>query len=116
MNNTISLEQAVAMTTLFRSQKENILQPVHQGKNILPRCESFDRAAFDKVLSQPGCTGIRIYFGMTKDLQVRTILVGVNSKNEDMLPMSSTADDDGIIIEEGGVCPPLCPPPSALNP
>ena len=118
MDNTITLDQAVSMTTLFRTQKEIILQPKLQGKNILPLCESFDRAAFDKVLSQPGCTGIRIYLGMTPDLQVRTIIVGVNANNEDILPKStpSTAEDEGTIIEEGLSCPPTCPPPSPLNP
>lgn len=131
MNNTISLEQAIEMTTLFRNQKEMILGSDYQGRNILPISETFERAAFDKVLAQPGCVGLRIYHGMTEDLQVREIVVGVNANNEDMLP-SSTAirtasttteptsvnedDDDPTIIEQGVVCPPICPPPSDLNP
>ena len=119
--NTITLEQAIAMTTLYRSEKDNILKPEFAGRNILSRSESFSRTAFDQVLSQTDCVGLRIYFGMNPDLQIRTIIVGVNSKNEDMLPeegsLPETRDGGGkTIIEEGGVCPPICPPPSDLNP
>jgi hypothetical protein len=121
MNNVISLEEAIAMTTLFRKQLENLLNPVFSGKNILPICETFDRDVFDKILSQTGCVKLRIYSGLSPDLMRKSIIVGVNEKDEDMLPssevLSATDGDDGYLIgEEGQTCPPYCPPRSPINP
>jgi hypothetical protein len=118
MNNVISLQQAIDMTTLFRDQKDKLVHPDLIGKDILATCETFDRAAFDQVLSQTGCLKLRIYSGLTPGLQLRTIIVGVNDKDEDMLPAAdvSVSGKGDIIIEEGTVCPPVCPPPSPLNP
>lgn len=117
----ISLEEAIKMTTLYRNEKEKILQSAYQSKGLLPICETFDRVAFDTLLKQPGCVGIRLYVGMDEALKLRLIAVGVNDKNEDILPASAgsfaaTDDgDDGTIVEEGQRCPDICPPTSPLN-
>lgn len=118
MINQISLQQAIDMTTLFREQKAGITNPDLAGKDVLPYCETFDRAAFDALLSETGCVKVRIYSGLTPGLQLRAIIVGVNDKDEDILPLlSAPLDGTGdIIIEEGQPCPPYCPPPSPLNP
>jgi len=46
--------------------------------------------------------------------------VGVDAEGKDMLPaIESTGeagDDDPVIVEDGIRCPPICPPPSPLNP
>ena len=116
-NHFIPLPQAVAMTTLYRAEKENILMPEYRGKNILLISETFDRAAFDTLLAQSGCEKIRIYYGMEDGLKVRVLAVGVNEKDEDMLPSGDMAKDGGDkIVEVGQPCPELCPPPSPLNP
>jgi len=122
MNHFISLQQAIDMTTLYRQQKENVLADEYKGTNILAISETFDRAAFDWVLAQAGCTALRIYFGMDASLNIHSIVVGVNSNNEDILPpqqsgttTTATTDDTGI-IEEGNRCPDLCGTASALNP
>lgn len=115
MNHAISLERASQMITRYREQKEKMMSPEYSEKNLLPIAESFDRAAFDKVLSQPGCTGLRIYYGMNEDLQLRAIIVGLNEKNEDLLPADPSVTD-GTIIEDGMMCPPVCAPASLLNP
>ena len=103
------------MTTRYREQKDIILKPEFAGKNLLPVAESFDKAGFDKLLSQPGCTGLRIYYGMTEEQQLRMIIVGVNEKNSDLLPADFAAAD-GSLVENGVVCPPICAPASPLNP
>jgi hypothetical protein len=118
MNHAISLPQAIEMTTAFRNQKDKILNPALAGKNILPTCETFDRAIIDTLLAQPGCVRIRIYYGLQKDLSLHAILVGVNEKDEDMLPSGDSGEGDeegGSIAEESIPCPPTCPPPSPLN-
>ena len=103
----ISLEQAKQMTATYRAEKEN----------ILPFSETFERTAFDALLAEDGCEGIRIYFGMNADLMIKVIVVGVNDKNMDILPQeqgSTMAAGDGKIVEEGQRCPDYCPPPPHL--
>ena len=112
--NFIPLAEAITMTSTFRKQKELILNPIYQGKNILPICETFDRTLFDSILLQPGCAGIRLYFAMDNLLKIHAVMVGVNENNEDMLP-SNEMDNTIQIIEEGTRCPDNCPPSSSLN-
>jgi len=112
-NHFISLTQAKEMTALYRAQKENILAPEYQDKDILLICETFTRDAFDALLAESDAAGIRIYFGMNTQLQVRVIAVAVNEKGQDILPDEKNADAAGgdKIVEEGQTCPPVCPVP-----
>ena len=114
MPNNISLTEAIAMTSRYRAQRTNILKSQYAEDNILLTCETFDRDAFSELLDATDCEKVRIYFGMTEELQVRAIVVGVNSYDEDILPVS-TATVTNMIIEEGLPCPASCPPPSPLN-
>jgi len=124
MNHSITLSRAIQMTTLFRENREEILGEAFRGKNILPYSETFDRAAFDALLAQPGCVSIRIYYGMDEDLKVHVISVGVDENNVDLLPSSGTIyrlasleeEPTDAIVEVGKRCPEDCPPPSPLNP
>jgi hypothetical protein len=118
-NHFITLDTAVQMTALYRRQMENILAEPFKGQNILAVCETFDRAAFDTLLSEADCTAVRIYYGMSDDLKIHAIGVGVNSKNEDILPVNgkvSALTTTPVIIEESYRCPDKCPPGSPLNP
>ena len=112
----ISLQQAIDMTTLFRARKGQILNPAFA--KVLGISETFNRDIFDALLAQPGAAGIRIYHGMDSSLTIHSILVAVNSSNEDILPATTTttADDGGTIGEQGQGCPPNCGAPSPLNP
>ena len=106
----ISLQNAIDMTTRFRTEKENILIQSLRGQNILPICESFDRSAFDTLLAQSGCEAIRVYFSMDSSLKVKVVIVGVDGNKADILPASNEK-----IVEEGQRCPDICPPSSPLN-
>lgn len=115
----ISLQKGIEMTTLYRLQKENILALPFKNLNILPLSETFDRAAFDALLAETGCTSVRIYYGMSEDLLVHAIIVGVNEKNEDILPSStesaSNSEVNNVVVELGVRCPEDCGTPSPLN-
>jgi hypothetical protein len=118
MSNFINLDQAIALTTQYRSQKELMLIPELRGKGILPICETFDASAFNTLVGEPGCVSIRVYLGMDQDLKVRVLAVGVNEQGEDILPAAGSAralDDGGHIVEDGQRCPDICHP-SPLNP
>ena len=116
MNHFISLQEAIDMTSLYRTQRENILKTDFQNQNILPLSEAFDREAFDSVLGKNGCAGLRIYYGMDEDKKIHAIIVGVDENGDDMLPeeqLNSSEDED--IIERGNRCPDICPAESPLN-
>ena len=104
----ISLQEAVDMTTLYRNNRPS---------NFFI-CETFERAAIDKLLATEGCYFVRIYLGMLPDLTVDAILVAANNDGEDILPAEPEPADkanSAIIIEDGFRCPEACPPPSPLN-
>src|SRR5215216_3114316 len=89
---SISLDEAKKMVRKFKEDKENILKEEHQGKNLLPICESFDRAAFDAILRREDCKGIRIYYGMT-DSQIHAVIVGFDAEGKDILPVNGIVMD-----------------------
>jgi hypothetical protein len=116
MNHEIPLETAIEMTTLYRAEKEAILDPSFRNQDILANCETFDANAIRKVLDQTGCASMRIYYGMDKESKVHAIIVGVNEANEDMLPGTNIlGEDDDVILDDSIRCPTNCPPPSPLN-
>ena len=67
----------------------------------------FSRDAFDAMLAQPGCAGIRIYHGRGTDGAKQMVLVGVDGQGADMT--------SGAIMEQGLPCPPWCDTQSALQ-
>ncbi len=113
----ISLDKAIEMTKLYRDGKEKILAQEYKDQNILLLSETFSREAFDSLLSQPDCAGIRIYFGMDEAMTVRVIAVATNKDNADILPSADKdgETEEGDIVEQGQQCPNFCPPPSPLN-
>lgn len=111
----ITLAKAIELTTQYRTDKDTILEPKYRGSEIMPVCETFNRSVIEDLLSQ-GCVQIRVYFGMSADLKIRLIIVGVNSQGEDMLPSEGPGlDTDYYIVEDAIRCPTTCPPPSPLN-
>lgn len=59
------------------------------------------------ILNQPGCKGIRIYYGIGDDRLKNMILVGATADEDDMI--------EGIIVEKIKPCPPFCPKKNPLN-
>ena len=120
MNNRITLKQAKDLITRFRGRKPDVIKPGFE--NALPTSETFEREAIDKLLANPRCVKVRIYPGMSEDMNIRMIIVGVDSNDQDILPLNENGiidgddDDEEVIVDEGLRCPPFCPPTSPLNP
>ena len=75
--------------------------------------ETFDAAAIQAILNQPGCISFRSYFGMKVDKTICLIFVGVDSNNEDIV--EGIKYEKGVLVEYGQICPPFCPVDSPLN-
>ena len=116
MSRFISVEKAIEMTTLFRAQKDVILADDYKGQDILVKSETFSREQAEKLLAKPGCTQLRIYYGMSQDLKMHALLVGVNANGEDILLNAQLNSDNESVVEDAQRCPPFCPPASPLNP
>ena len=116
----IPLSQAVEMTSRYRANKDAILDPKYKGQTILSTCETFNKDQFLVYLSKVEVAAFRIYYGMSDNLRIHAILVGVDKDGKDILPSNSSnvdlTDGDGEIFEDGQMCPHICPPPSDLNP
>jgi hypothetical protein len=92
----VSLEEAKLH---IQRHKKNPIHPNHHGG-------SFDRAAIDKILAQPGCKALRIYQGKNEDGTPSLVLVGIDAAGKDMTQAS--------IMERSGNCPPFCDATSEL--
>ena len=60
---------------------------------------SFNRGAFDKILAQPGCQAIKMYWAKENG-KFTVVLVGVDEAGKDMTTVS--------IMERSTDCPPFC--------
>jgi hypothetical protein len=114
----IPLDQARAMVFRYNEQKAEILNPDLQPENILPVSETFRKDAIIAYLSKDFVHAIRIYYGMSENKEIHTIIVGVDKDGNDILPKPiipgqppTGDDDDGEIFEDAQRCPSTCPPP-----
>lgn len=71
-----------------------------------PAAFTFGRAAFEAILLQEGCTGIRIYLGRGTDGAQTLVMVGTDAGGADLT--------GGEVMNRVMPCPPFCDPTSAL--
>ncbi len=96
-NHIVTLDQAVKYIQNFKNFPAT---PSIKGAY-------FGRSAFDKILAQAGCIGIRYYYAKKDDGTPTLVLVGVDGSGNDITV--------GILIEDAFPCPPFCGGPSPLN-
>ena len=93
-------------------QKRNHEVPLDSAKKFIKNLEKdamqlktkggmFDRSAFEKILGQKGCTGIRYYYAKTDEGTPTIVLVGVDSSGSDMIT-------NAMAMERSLPCPPFC--------
>jgi hypothetical protein len=93
----ISLDAAAALTKRYRDAA---------GKDP-PKAGAFHADQVMKLLQQPGCAALRIYYATKDDGEPGFVLVGVDANDKDMT--------GGILLEICFFCPPFCGDGSALN-
>ena len=89
----ISLEEAKKLLTNYRKARPGAVKAHFFGRDII-----------DKILSQDGCVGVRIYYGFDDDEKPQLVLVGTDKDEKDLY--------NGIFGEVSRPCPPFCGPPN----
>lgn len=95
-NHDITLSEAAQMTANYRNAQPGQVKGHYFGGE-----------AIRSVLSQAGCVGMRIYYGVTNDGAFQPIVVGVDSNGNDIT--------DGVLMERAVPCPPDCGNANVLN-
>jgi hypothetical protein len=68
----------------------------------------FGQEAINNILAQPGCVGIRIYYGQTTvGAEKKLVITGVDASENDMYT--------GVLAEHGFPCPSVCSVNNPLN-
>lgn len=78
------------------------------------RAHFFGTDIIEKILNEnPDCVGIRIYYGIDDAGKKQLMLVGTDSKGENLLPPESAGSRDGgggnTIADASLPCPTYCP-------
>ena len=110
--NLVPVSRANEMIALYRENKETILAPDYKKTDVLAFSETFNADDVRLLLSQPGCVGFRIRYGMDDKLWLHAILVGVDANGNDIViqnPGFGLKDDEGYVVEDAFRCPPDCP-------
>lgn len=97
--NPITLDQAKRWTKRYRDDNKGAVKAHFYG------CEQLQ-----KLLKEPGCMGIRIYYAIDDRGKKRLVLVGANAKQNNLLPKNDGKDggDDVFILDDGVDCPEDC--------
>ncbi|WP_266204659.1 hypothetical protein [Pontibacter kalidii] len=69
-------------------------------RGVVVKGHFFGREILEKILSQEGCMGIRVYHARDERGQRQLVLVGANADGEDMT--------QGTVADGAKVCPPDC--------
>jgi hypothetical protein len=93
----ISLAEAATMTHAFQNA------PQFQGLTVA--C-MMDNNAYQQVMTQPGCAGVRTYFALDDFDKLTIVVVGVDNQGNDLT--------SGVILERAQCCPSICSINSAL--
>jgi hypothetical protein len=74
------------------------------------RAHFFGSEIIKKILNEPGCVGIRIYYALDDSGKKQLLLVGTDATGGNLLPSTNTDSNGNTIADESGTCPPDCPP------
>ena len=94
MDHSLSREEAAKLVGAFQ-------QAAGKGEHL---STAFNRSAFEKLLGQAGCAGIRIYRALHADATPTLVVVGVDATGKDL------AGAESVFIQNGTNCPPFCEP------
>lgn len=91
----ISLPAAAALTKRYQAANPSA-----------KKAESFHGDQVAAMLTQPGCVGMRVYYGLNPDGTGALVLTGIDANDNDLT---------GALLEIGFPCPPWCGGGNTLN-
>jgi len=100
------MENAQHRVRHFVNREEAVLLVGRRPTRVMGRGGHVPREAIDRILEQPGCTGLRFYYGTKPDGSMTLVFVGIDERERDMT--------DGPIVGDHYPCPPFCDATSAL--
>ena len=95
---SVTLEQAKRWTKRYRDENPGAVKAHFYG------CEKIQ-----EILKEPGCMGIRIYYGIDEEGKKKLVLVGATKDQNNILPEGQGKDGGGQLLDEGRDCPDYCP-------
>jgi len=95
-DHSISLQDAITMTTNYRNANRDAVKAHFFGKDAL-----------QAILDQAGCVGIRIYYALDDQGTKHLVLCGADADENDLY--------DGQLAERSYPCPPYCGASSPLS-
>lgn len=106
MKNLVRLSDAKLMVKTYLENKSKVIP----NESTLPNTETFDSEAFVALLNQPDCVKVRLYYGMNENLEIRAIVVGVDSNGNEIYIENKglNGTDELYVIDDGQACPPYC--------
>jgi hypothetical protein len=92
----ISLQEGAELNQNYRNANPNKRIGHLMGEEII-----------NQILAQPGCKGIRFYYGLDSNGKKEIVLVGTDANGNDMVT--------GIIADKAKPCPIYCSSQNPLN-
>ena len=128
-NHILPIKEAVAYTANFRTVRDSFYNRLPSLKTSLNlgQAEAFNRDALAVLLNQKDASGnqaagVRIYYGLDRNADVRMVLVPYDNMGNDIInelignktvgipgiPSAQAAGTNGQTIENGQRCPVIC--------
>jgi hypothetical protein len=85
---------------LFQGEKGLIKTYGHIVASSAVIAQYFGKDIVNKILAQPGCVGVRMYYGKQASGKSSVIIIGVNKYGKDM--------ESGVLAIPTIICPPFC--------
>ena len=65
------------------------------------RVEPRNRLEFDQILAQPGCVGMRFYYGLNEDGIKTLVYVGIDADGKDIVKRTVITSNGDLTIADG---------------
>ena len=86
----ISIETATEFTKSYADAHPNENLSYHLGRNII-----------EQILAQPGCVGMRFYYGYNTQGQKTLVYVGMDASGNDLVKKTMVTENGVMMSEEG---------------
>jgi hypothetical protein len=86
----ISHELAADFVKAYEQARPGEIRGYHLGRNII-----------DQILAQPGCAGMRFYYGLNEDGQKTLVYVGIDAEGNDLVKRTVVMENGALTLADG---------------